>query len=532
MSKILPGVAEIGNGYDVITGLYADSVSCSRSLFDFSAGGETAYQIRADGENFVVPKDITVHTISETTYTTSFGETIQKYTQSLNSKTSLSGSYSFFSGSLSVDFNSNTTSNSNYAYTRTQQDVSLYTLVLPAISTLKTRLTESAKNDIATLDPTRLFDSYGTHFLNKLVAGGRAVYASSTSKLSFESSYSIEVVANAAYQSLTGTISAENKTKYASDISNFNSSSNTTVTTRGGDTKYGGDQLPTHLQDWANSVAQYPVLVDFVDSQSLLPLWDLAADDARSKVLSDAYPAYLAARANPLIVHDGPFLYAMTVPVDVQVSADHGSGAKMDLSTWKPEVGADWYYLGPVAVSGYSLPATQTVVVKEIVPGALGKIDHWNYVWNDAGSGKNSDYSLWQGVATNPQDYRVLGDFFRGPASNQNAPDVNEAANIRAVYRDCLQPGKVGSQVWTDHGTGADRDGSVWQIVASSSANSTEPHTFVAALGWDAPNNRQLFVLKSDALVWVNVGRVSTSSEAAKLSVNAKFSHSLNFKAT
>ncbi len=43
--------------------------------------------------------------------TSLLGQTIEDYASSLNSKTKVSGNYNFFSGSVSVDFQSNTVTN-------------------------------------------------------------------------------------------------------------------------------------------------------------------------------------------------------------------------------------------------------------------------------------------------------------------------------------------------------------------------------------------------------------------------------------
>lgn len=87
-----------------------------------------------------------------------------------------------------------------YEFSRVQYDVDLYTLVLPSITNLKTIVTAQAKADIASMAPFDLYKAYGTHFVNSLLTGGRAIYSSSTNKYAYKSSYSLDVVAQMSYK--------------------------------------------------------------------------------------------------------------------------------------------------------------------------------------------------------------------------------------------------------------------------------------------------------------------------------------------
>lgn len=68
-----------------------------------------------------------------------------------------------------------------------------------------------------------LFNSYGSHFLTGIVMGGRAVLSSATNKLQIDRTYPLEETAKAAYQSLTGQLSASEQVKYQQSIASFNS---------------------------------------------------------------------------------------------------------------------------------------------------------------------------------------------------------------------------------------------------------------------------------------------------------------------
>ena len=65
------------------------------------------------------------------------------------------------------------------------------------------------------------------------------------------------------------------------------------------------------------------------------------------------------------------------------------------------------------------------LLVKEIEPNTvMAPVVNWERVWDDHGSGKSHDCSLWRGVASDPVEYKVIGDFFRGGVDNQNPPST------------------------------------------------------------------------------------------------------------
>ncbi|KND04553.1 uncharacterized protein SPPG_00278 [Spizellomyces punctatus DAOM BR117] len=504
---ILPGSDFVGCGYNVLRGFYADATSCGARLFQLDKDGFEQVEI-ARGYLFSKPKLITEHPAIGTQFWTASGTSIKEFVSQVNSRTKIEGEYNFFSGSIESDFGQSTAENSQMSFSKVQYNVDLYTLQLPPSSTASKLVDPKVQTDIDNMDPFQLFNTYGTHYVASLVMGGRAVYTSSTNKFDFSSKFSLDIVAKASYKALTGSISAEEELKFRNDIRSFNENSTTHLRTTGGSPGLGGDSFPEHANDWAKSVIDYIAFVDFLDFNSLQPIWGLASTPARSDALHKAFAEYCEKYQEHYVVDSGPYLRAKVVPLSYIQYTDRGSGSRSDLSVCQADIGGGWYSLGQIAFPNYNTPSGRTVVVQEIVPnsGALADVASWQRVWDDHGSGKSGNYNLWRGLASNPVDYAVLGDFFRGDVGDQNPPSAAEANGIKAVNIKCLTPAQIGSKVWDDTGTHASDDGSVWNIIPREqtiAALDPSISPYFASAKNHSPPQRDVYVLKKSAVVFV-----------------------------
>ena len=446
---LLPGVKEIGCGYDILEGDFADPASCLSNLFDFST--VPLVEQKVGNVIYSLPSVLIYHADSRNEYSSSSGESIQDYMTSLNSKTKVEGSYNFFSGSLSVNFSEDSHTNRYYSFSRIQNNIYLYVLELPVGNLLMKYLQEDfakALND-DNYSPTKLFDNYGTYFVNRIAIGGRAVYCSTTNKLQYDNKVSLSVAAEMSYKGLVGKLSASEEAAYSSAISSFNSCSETRVLTRGGDVAYGGANLPGNIDKWVDSVKDFPNMVDFDGQRSLLPIWDLCTSEERKAALRAAYPQWCLANMHHIDVYNGPAFLGAWVPLMKQFD-DTGSGANLDLTVYKPQQQGDYFWVGQTAVQGYNKPAYELpngLLLKEIVPGSLGKIADWSQIWNDAGSGKSDDYALWSPIPATPASHVALGHFFKKDSSGWAKPTEEETSNLRTVPRDCVGDGIWGEMV-------------------------------------------------------------------------------------
>ena len=76
------------------------------------------------------------------------------------------------------------------------------------------------------------------------------------------------------------------------------------------------------------------------------------------------------------------------------------------------------------------------------------------------------------------------GGFF---VRSHNKPSTEETLGIRAIHKDVLRTVSAGKEVWSDAGTGARKDGAVWDISVAGHLNSLNPGAFIPVEGH---NNR------------------------------------------
>lgn len=285
--RLLPGLVEIGRGYDIF-GLYAHPESIkSQKLFDF---GDADEEVLYDSSTYLKYGTVVFRELRRSRIDVAHGETIDDYSSSFSSKTKLSGSYGFFNAQLEVDFKEALGRHREYSFTTINGYFEHWSLALPESSQLIPMLTESAKNDLNNMEPEKLFDKYGTHFVAEIVVGGRSKYSCATEKSKFESKFSTKFIAEASCKSAWA-ISGKEDAEYQSDISNFRENSHIVVDTIGGDPEYAHRIAEGSYDKWLESTKNNPVWFDFGTERPLRPLWELCSGD-RQKALESAYPQY------------------------------------------------------------------------------------------------------------------------------------------------------------------------------------------------------------------------------------------------
>lgn len=137
---------------------------------------------------------------------------------------------------------------------------------------------------------------------------------------------------------------------------------------------------------------------------------------------------------------------------------DSGSGADMDVTLWRPTPDQpDYYIVGDYAQGNYG-PATG----RSLTVSAINDPDNtllqppvdYALVWTDKGSGGDYDGSVWYPVP--PDHYVSLG--FVGQMG-YNKPSISY---YRCVHMSLLQSTQVGALIWSDKGSGADTDVSLY----------------------------------------------------------------------
>ena len=141
----------------------------------------------------------------------------------------------------------------------------------------------------------------------------------------------------------------------------------------------------------------------------------------------------------------------------VNVYSDFGTGANVDMSIWKPKPVNGFHALGHIAQSGYGVPQSVTIMVRDISNrGALRHPVDYKWFYNDAGTGGDQDCSMW--IPIPPAGYTVLGSV---AIRSYGKPSVNE---VMCVRNDLTTIASVGKQIWNDAGSGGDVDLTLWRI--------------------------------------------------------------------
>jgi hypothetical protein len=288
----LPGVEAIGAGYDPFL-QYACADSITVQLFDWNQAPTKSVTI--GGKTYQVPSVVDVQSHNTYNYTDAYGESINVYQTSLATTVEMSGSYNYFSGSLSVEYNTQSLTRSENSFTRIQQSVTLWSLRLqiPAeemrnllLPSFRKYLDDLPRTDA---DAADLFKRYGSQFLTGIVMGGRAVYSSSTNKMQVNHTYSINETAKASYKSLTGQLSASEQVKYQESIDSFDQYSDSEEAVLGGTQGSKAFLGKEGFEAWANSVANAPDFVNFVSTIPMDGIWRLCATKEQSAFLENYY---------------------------------------------------------------------------------------------------------------------------------------------------------------------------------------------------------------------------------------------------
>lgn len=299
----LPGVAYMGHGYNVF-GEYAKAAYVKSPLFRY-AGYRT---MTVHGTSYTIPDEMEYTSVNTSDFRSVSGVNAVEYRSEMSLNASLSGSYSFFSMSVTNNYKVAQYRSRYRAFCTIRNLVRKWKLTLPYTDAPRLRgmLTDEAKSDLATLAPTALFDKYGTNVLTELMIGARADYNTCVTKSSATVSISnkFELCAEASFRKKSGKGSVQIVTEQ--ELQTFESNSYRDLKVAGGRSEYGSYIFETGMYDkWIESIDNMEDLTicDFTE-HSLLPIWDLAADEARRTQLRAAFETWARQYELPSLVDE------------------------------------------------------------------------------------------------------------------------------------------------------------------------------------------------------------------------------------
>lgn len=139
---------------------------------------------------------------------------------------------------------------------------------------------------------------------------------------------------------------------------------------------------------------------------------------------------------------------------------DKGSGGKLDIALYIPDPEKGYAILGHTGYPGYGKLKSDFGVITFKLDNGFIKWKHpvdYERVWKDSGSGADQDGAIWKPVP--PEGYVAMG--MMASRGHNNKPSRNAMVCIeeRFTYTAAVNKDHL---LWTDVGTGADRDVSLW----------------------------------------------------------------------
>ena len=186
---------------------------------------------------------------------------------------------------------------------------------------------------------------------------------------------------------------------------------------------------------------------------------------ARVTVNLDKTPPDLAVSFGEAL--EDPALDVLYVDQFQLVWNDRGSGANSDGSFYRPVAPSGYSVIGYYGQGNYNAPDGTVAVVGELEPGALAAPERYEAIWTDSGSGADLDGAFWRPIP--PAGYTCLGVVVTGYClgCGYAPPDVDQ---IRCVRDDLVAPATTWMPIWNDGGSDASRDLGTW-ITAPSGDN-------------------------------------------------------------
>src|SRR5262249_8086047 len=133
----------------------------------------------------------------------------------------------------------------------------------------------------------------------------------------------------------------------------------------------------------------------------------------------------------------------------------------------------------PVRVPRLSQPSAKAAAQPYLL---VGLASNYTWIYSDKGSGAHMDGTFWRPA---PADgYFIIGDYAQGNYGNPTGPSAVVTA-INDPGNSLLQPPSDYRQVWNDHGSGGDYDGSIWYPVPPNDFVSVG---FVCQTGYNKPS--------------------------------------------
>ena len=153
-----------------------------------------------------------------------------------------------------------------------------------------------------------------------------------------------------------------------------------------------------------------------------------------------------------------------------KIWTDRGSGAKLSVAIYRMNAPSGYTCLGHVAVGGGSPDASKYCCIKNEYVVQADTVQ----VYNDAGTGSDADGSLWTTIRKGGEAFGIEGGNFIsvvGYSKPRTAYLLKQSEKVQDIWS--LSAGEIKplnlyemnqlKKIWTDAGSGADADCSIWR---------------------------------------------------------------------
>ena len=221
--------------------------------------------------------------------------------------------------------------------------------------------------------------------------------------------------------------------------------------------------------------------VSLICSMSFAAEWknpDQQQPDGR-QTTDRSQPAARPATRAPQATADQPVLLSGELGLEVNwvcemepAYNDKGTGGAQDVQFFQPLLPPGYGMLGGYAQGNHHGASGCLLAVRPVNDASnalLQPASTWRQIWTDENSGGTLDGSIWHAQAASP-DYVCLGSIAKQGYSQPNL------ANYACVHQCLVEEIQVAGYIWSDAGTGASQDVSIYRLHNSNGFYAVSTH--------------------------------------------------------
>lgn len=272
--EAIPGYTLVGYGFDIFKTY--DQNAITKALFNIGDAGSR--HVTLGGKEYAVPDNIShIPTLNKVgnTYLFSSRDKVQKH---FSTKADIEASAFGFSGHVEASYSQTINSNKDYFYALTETSSAAYTLSLRDDS--EEQFVSSFAKEMKTLPATfttankniffAFFRKFGSHYVDKVIMGGRLYFSTSVSKSDYSNEEEIKLKITAEYKGAFSSAKAESDSNWKTLDKNWQQNRSVTVQATGGDNSIldalkpaFGEWKGNAFKTWNDSLEKNPGIVEF-----------------------------------------------------------------------------------------------------------------------------------------------------------------------------------------------------------------------------------------------------------------------------